>query len=216
MVQVATIPVAQNVPDLGYRVVPDIFTLPEGMNLGPCSAVAVIAPAPLSIVAADTAIGTLSGSGILPDLVVCLDVLEHLPEPPEIVSKFADWLRPGGFVITHSPFFFVEQYQPTHLASNLKYSGDTRFFEKAGLHPYAGRFFWDPIVFQKADAPSPRRRTTALRLGQGLLWTGRLLYPIHSRVARFLSRGDRTWSRELRAMLNDAAGNEIDIGNAAA
>jgi DNA-binding beta-propeller fold protein YncE len=41
MAQAATIPVAQNVPDLGYRVVPDIFTLPEGVNTGPCSAVAV-------------------------------------------------------------------------------------------------------------------------------------------------------------------------------
>ena len=41
MAQAATIPVAQNVSDLGYRVVPDIFRLPEGMNFGPCSAVAV-------------------------------------------------------------------------------------------------------------------------------------------------------------------------------
>jgi sugar lactone lactonase YvrE len=41
MVQAATIAVAENVPDLGYRVVPDIFQLPEGMNFGPCSAVAV-------------------------------------------------------------------------------------------------------------------------------------------------------------------------------
>ncbi len=41
MAQAATIPVVQNVPDLGYRVVPDIFRLPEGMNFGPCSAVAV-------------------------------------------------------------------------------------------------------------------------------------------------------------------------------
>ena len=41
MVQAATIAVQQNVPELNYRVVPDIFKLPEGMNLGPCSAVAV-------------------------------------------------------------------------------------------------------------------------------------------------------------------------------
>lgn len=138
------------------------------------------------------------------DVVVCLDVLEHLPSPPEFVSQFANWLRPGGFLITHSPFFFVEPYQPTHLASNLKHSGDTQLFVRAGLHPYAGRFFWEPIVLQKADAPSPHRRTTALRLGQGLLWTGRFIYPVHALVARFLARGDRAWSRELQAMLKDA------------
>lgn len=32
-----------NVPDLGYHPVPDIFKLPQGMNFGPCSAVAVTA-----------------------------------------------------------------------------------------------------------------------------------------------------------------------------
>lgn len=41
MAQAATIAVQQNVPELDYRVVPDIFRLPEGMNFGPCSAVAV-------------------------------------------------------------------------------------------------------------------------------------------------------------------------------
>ncbi len=41
MAQAAAIAVQQNVPELDYRVVPDIFTLPEGMNFGPCSAVAV-------------------------------------------------------------------------------------------------------------------------------------------------------------------------------
>ncbi|MDP1671750.1 MAG: hypothetical protein Q8L65_01375, partial [Burkholderiales bacterium] len=41
MAQAATIAVQQNVPELNYRVVPDIFQLPEGVNFGPCSAVAV-------------------------------------------------------------------------------------------------------------------------------------------------------------------------------
>ncbi len=41
MAQAATIAIQQNVPELNYRIVPDIFRLPEGMNFGPCSAVAV-------------------------------------------------------------------------------------------------------------------------------------------------------------------------------
>ena len=32
---------AQVIPPLGYEPVPDIFTLPEGLNLGPCSGIAV-------------------------------------------------------------------------------------------------------------------------------------------------------------------------------
>jgi DNA-binding beta-propeller fold protein YncE len=41
MVQAATIAIQQNVPELNYKVVPDIFQMPEGVNFGPCSAVAV-------------------------------------------------------------------------------------------------------------------------------------------------------------------------------
>lgn len=135
------------------------------------------------------------------DVVICLDVLEHLPSPPGMVREFASWLRPGGFLITHSPFFFVEPYQPTHLASNLKYSGDDRFFTDAGLYPHGGRPFWDPIALRKGDSPSPGRRTGLLRMGQPLLRAGRYVYPIHSFVARILSRGEPSWKRELQALL---------------
>ncbi len=135
------------------------------------------------------------------DIVLCLDVLMCIPSPPDIVAQFANWLRPGGFLITHSPFFFVEPYQLTHLTSNIRYSGDTKLFVKAGLRPYAGRFFWDPIVLQKAEAPSPHRQTTVLRLGQRLLRPARFYHGIHVLAARFLSGGDRVWYRELQAML---------------
>lgn len=41
MAQAAIMEIEKNVPELNYKVVPDIFQLPEGMNFGPCSAVAV-------------------------------------------------------------------------------------------------------------------------------------------------------------------------------
>jgi len=41
MSSTSTITAGLVVPDLGYRVVPDIFKLPEGLNFGPCSGVAV-------------------------------------------------------------------------------------------------------------------------------------------------------------------------------
>jgi hypothetical protein len=31
----------QNIPDLGYMPVPDIFKLPAGVNFGPCSGIAI-------------------------------------------------------------------------------------------------------------------------------------------------------------------------------
>ena len=41
MSSTSTIAAGLVVPDLGYRVVPDIFKFPEGLNFGPCSGVAV-------------------------------------------------------------------------------------------------------------------------------------------------------------------------------
>ena len=57
------------------------------------------------------------------DVVVCLDVLEHVADPLQLVSIIARFLRPGGRLIVHSPFFFVSPLNPTHLRSNIKYSG---------------------------------------------------------------------------------------------
>jgi len=54
------------------------------------------------------------------DMVIALDVLEHLNNP----LKYASWLvsitRPGGMVYISAPFSALENY-PMHLESNLRY-----------------------------------------------------------------------------------------------
>ncbi len=84
------------------------------------------------------------------DAILCLDVLEHLPDPVDAVKNLAKLLRPGGFFVHHSPFYLVEPRLPTHLKCNLKYSGKYRVFEKAGnMKRVESRFFQNPIVFQR-------------------------------------------------------------------
>lgn len=139
------------------------------------------------------------------DIIVCLDVLEHVPNPPEIVGQFSNWLKPNGFLITHSPFFYIEPYRPTHLKSNLQFSGNDGLFRQHGLQPFDGRFFWDPIVLCKYDGPPPGRRLTALRLGQHLLRAGRWIPFIHSAVARQMCRGERRWIAELETLHKSSA-----------
>lgn len=92
------------------------------------------------------------------DAVVCLDVLEHVPHPSKLVEKIARLIRPDGLLITHAPFWLLDESTPTHLHDNMRYSGEWRsLYGVHGLSPIAGRFLWNPLVLKKAGgtlAPS--------------------------------------------------------------
>lgn len=133
------------------------------------------------------------------DAIVCLDVLEHVPSPPETLAQFNRWLPADGILVASAPFFCIEPYRPTHLRSNRKYSGNLSLFRKAGFEPLAGRYTWDPIAFRKGRGGSISD-TLLLRLGQPLLATGRWLWPIHSQVARLVLKSDADFLRELDAL----------------
>lgn len=61
------------------------------------------------------------------DVVVCLEVLEHLPNPHEGVVTIERVLKVGGIALVTESFASVLPSFPTHLRSNLKFSGRTPF-----------------------------------------------------------------------------------------
>jgi SAM-dependent methyltransferase len=133
------------------------------------------------------------------DVVMCLDVMEHVPAPVEFVGWMTKRLRPGGRLIVHAPFFFVSWHYPTHLASNRKYSGDLRrLYKPHGLVLCDGRPFWDPLVLGKPaeDGAVPFRRplkACMLRLTGLLLAVGRWWSWPHLRLAvRAIRQGTPT------------------------
>lgn len=83
------------------------------------------------------------------DVVICLDVLEHVPDPPEFVKNIVSYLKPNGHLIVHAPFYQIHPNTPTHLKSNRKYSGSLRLYEKQGLKLVYGMLTWDPIMLKK-------------------------------------------------------------------
>jgi SAM-dependent methyltransferase len=143
------------------------------------------------------------------DVVVCLDVLEHVPNPPEVVELFSKWLRDGGYLITHSPFFFIEPYHPTHLSSNRRYSGNHAFFRKLGLYPFDAKFFWDPIVLKKSSTPLANQLPLAAKLGGAVLKLGRWTWMAHSLTARLMSRRDAQWREGLLTIQREREGVRI-------
>ena len=83
------------------------------------------------------------------DAVICLDVLEHIPNPSAFVQMLAGYLRPGGLLIVHAPFWEIHNSRPTHLKANRKYSGLLSLYEKHNLRLVDGRPGWNPIVLKK-------------------------------------------------------------------
>ena len=88
------------------------------------------------------------------DAVVCLDVLEHVPEPVEFVGKLGRYLRQGGRLIVHAPFYMVHRSKPTHLKANRKYSGSISLYRKNGFRLIDGKPQWNPLVLEKTGRGS--------------------------------------------------------------
>ena len=62
------------------------------------------------------------------DAILCLEVLEHLPEPILAIKEFNRILKSGGKLILTAPFCSLTHYSPYHF-----YSGFNSYFYKKHL-----------------------------------------------------------------------------------
>jgi SAM-dependent methyltransferase len=134
------------------------------------------------------------------DVLVCLDTLEHVPDPSEMVRHIVSYLRPGGLLFEHAPFYMIHPRYPTHLKTSRKFSGNLKLFTDHGLRPINGTLFWTPLVLARADAQGnfpaakPSRRLV-VRLGGMILSLGRYgLFPL-SVVHAIRRRGNRWFDK---------------------
>lgn len=123
------------------------------------------------------AVTVITDEGKIPegafDAVVCLDVIEHVPDPQAFVRGLCTYLRPRGHLIVHAPFYFIGPADVTHLDANRRYAGDLSLFEKHGLQLTDGTLAWAPLALRKPDggppAPDVSPKLLLLRLiGLGL------------------------------------------------
>ncbi len=134
------------------------------------------------------------------DVLVCLDTLEHVPDPREMVRQMAGYLRPGGLLFIHAPYYMIHPHYPTHLKSSRRFCGDLSIYTDQNLRPVAGDIFWKPLVLARADAngafpPVSIRTRLALSLGGWILRLGRVgLYP-RTLVHSIRCRGNRWFDK---------------------
>lgn len=86
------------------------------------------------------------------DVVVCQEVLEHVDNPPGVVSDIWTYLKPGGTAVITESFARVSPEFPTHLAASMKYAGNTdRLFVQAGFRLIECYPQQRPMIFEKTD-----------------------------------------------------------------
>ncbi len=66
------------------------------------------------------------------DAVVCLEVIEHVPDPAIVITEIARVLRPGGSIWLSMPFLYPIHDAPFDFQRYTAY-GLSRDFERAGL-----------------------------------------------------------------------------------
>lgn len=147
------------------------------------------------------------------DVILLLDVLEHVHLPELCVAMLAKSLRPHGYLYTHSPFWLLTPSVTTHLAENQKYSGDLgRLFTAHQLRPSNARLLWNPIELQKCKHWTVFRRplTASLRiwLGGYLLWWGRNWNAPHIAAVKYLFSSKHSRWRELENFIAREKPNE--------
>ncbi len=57
------------------------------------------------------------------DAIMCVEVLEHLPEPIKAIQEFSRLLKPGGYLILTAPFCSLTHFAPYHF-----FTGFNRYF----------------------------------------------------------------------------------------
>jgi ubiquinone/menaquinone biosynthesis C-methylase UbiE len=83
----------------------------------------------IDIVSDITEIPVPSGSF---DAVMCIEVLEHVPDPSRAVSELVRVVRPGGELIITAPFNSLTHFAPFHFATGFNRYFYEQVFESEG------------------------------------------------------------------------------------
>ena len=118
------------------------------------------------------------------DVVLCTEMLEHVPEPTEVIAEFARILKPGGRLILtaplgsgihQEPYHYYGGYTPYWYEKFLPAHGFTRFSVQANAGSF--KFFsQEALRFLKSSRPFRLGMPVAVELLWMPVWM--LLVPV--------------------------------------
>jgi SAM-dependent methyltransferase len=53
------------------------------------------------------------------DAIMCIEVLEHVPDPIQAIKEFARLLKPNGYLVLTSPFCSLTHFAPYHFSTGF-------------------------------------------------------------------------------------------------
>jgi len=126
------------------------------------------------------------------DVILCTEVLEHVPEPGRALLEMARLLRMGGRLLLTAPLGSRLHQEPFHFYGGFAPSWYRRFLPEAGFHvesiePNGGffRLFGQEAMYFSAcvDPRRTRGRGAAAWIGTTLVWLvtlpfARLFFPV--------------------------------------
>jgi SAM-dependent methyltransferase len=97
------------------------------------------------------------------DVILCTEVLEHVPRPIDVLQEFARILKPGGKLIVTAPLGSFLHFEPHHYYGGYTPHWYSKFLTETGfsievITPNGGFFLWFAQEgLRMSDLISPRR-----------------------------------------------------------
>lgn len=108
------------------------------------------------------------------DVILCAEVLEHVPEPIKVVHEFARILKPGGTLLLTAPLGSGVHQEPHHYYGGYTEFWYRKFLSEAGFENISVEANAGSFLFYAQESIRFLRSTRPLRLGMPI-W-GELLW----------------------------------------